>query len=279
MIGSDGRDLILSNRDGDDVSVYAGNVSDGHQLALLPDGVIAMSTEPLDGALTLIHPSGSKETLVANSYPYGVVVGPDGWIWFNRNPSGTNQPGGERDETLISKVHPTTREVRTVLEGGTDAAVRSINFSPDGTRLYMGTGDREEPYTGGQVFYADLDADMNPGEIKTLTTGLGAVPGHSWMDTLVVDACGNLYITDYYTTAVTRVSPTGEQTELYNSESQIRYPHGAVFGTGKHGWNEQAMYLPRPGYGVVPPSVIEMVVGVPGRDFAGTVINAPPTAP
>ncbi len=46
--------------------------------------------------------------------------------------------------------------------------------------------------------------------------------------------------------------------------------------TGSGGWRSDALYVPQPYNGE---SVTEVVVGVPGRDYDGPVINAEPIVP
>jgi len=259
MVGSNDQLLVQSNRNGDDVSAYSGNVGEGHQMDMLPGGVdIVMSTMDTDGALTRITPAGSIQVILSSANAYSVVVGPDEWIWYARNSE-------QFSSTLIRRVHPTTGESETMISSGTSGTARSIEFSPDGTRLYIGTAG-----AAGAVHYTDLAADMTPGPIKTLTTGIG--DGESWMDAIGVDACGNLYIYDAISTALWRVTPTGDKTKLHSANGFEQYPHAIVWGTGRHGWNAHAIYSPRP-YGGN--QVVEFVVGAPSRDFGGTVINKP----
>ena len=57
--------------------------------------------------------------------------------------------------------------------------------------------------------------------------------------------CGNIYVADYYTSRIYRVSPEGEA-EIFHQANSQGYPHGFIWGTGADGWDELTLYAPQP---------------------------------
>jgi len=86
--------------------------------------------------------------------------------------------------------------------------------------------------------------------------------GVAWLDGLTVDACGNLYVPNYETSAVYRIAPDGV-VGLYLEQTLEQYGHGLEWGSGVGGWREDALYLPQP---YDDATVVEVVVGVPGAE-------------
>ena len=83
--------------------------------------------------------------------------------------------------------------------------------------------------------------------------------GGGFHDGMGVDACGNVYVADYTSRNLFRLSPEGEKTVLVRW-SEARYGHGLAWGSGIGGFREDAIYLPQPFDGN---TVVEVVVGVP----------------
>ncbi len=253
MIGSDGAGLIKASYN-DEWSAFVPGIGLGEQMDWLADGDLVFATD--DGALSRITATGSRSAIAADVFAYGVIVGPDDMIYAVSN-------WGD----AIIRVDPDSGEKQTLLATpGGKTVPHSIDFSPDGRRMYIGTiGD-------GSVYYVDLDENMEiVGGQKKLATAMGAGSLDGWHDAVGVDACGNLYIPDYSSSSLYRVTPGGEASLYVQFDSQS-YPHALVWGTGEHGWRDDALYLPQPYNNN---TVIELVIGVPSRDFKGTVINKP----
>ena len=257
MLGIDGNNLVRAQRNGD-ATVIIPRIGEGHQLAWLPDGDIAFATD--DGSITRITTSGVTSKISTNVMAYGVITGPDGMLYVS-----------SRSRRKIMRIDPTTGVVDELFSGfPSSSSPRAIGFSPDGRRLYIGT-------TGvGRVHYLDFDDTMEVvGDLETLVgtaeTGLNG-DTHGWHDTAGVDACGNLYISDYTSTKLFRVSPSGVVTLYYEPPTSRKHLHSIVWGTGEHGWLLDAIYMSEP---YNDGKVLEIVTGVPSRDFAGLVIHRP----
>jgi len=218
----------------------------------LPNGDLIMS-DPGNNGLLRITPQGSQTPFGPNEYAYGVRVGPDGNVW-------TAGWAG------VFRVNGTTGEADLIATTGPDGA-HSFDWDPTFRRLYIGTVSSDGI---GHVYAQELDENMDP--IGTAQR-FGMPLGDGWHDGVAVDACGYAYIPDYWTNALYRLSPNGTVIKFLDWQpEQFQYGHGAVFGTGEDGWRQDAIYLPMPYNNN---TVKEVVVGVPGRNFAGTVINAP----
>ena len=198
--------------------------------------------------------------LIAGDIPtYVVRVGPDGMIYT------TNGEVGR--DNVVQRVHPETGEVEVVVrgrDGSPPFQARVLDFSPDLSRMYMGT------HVLGSVYVVDLDEDLNAvGVPRVLAPSVG-----SWHDGLGVDACGYLWIASYDDQSTYRVSPDGSEVVrvLRSTFDEGMYGHGVAWGSGVGGFREDALYLPQPVNGG---TVGEAIIGVPYRTWDGTVINAP----
>ena len=132
----------------------------------------------------------------------------------------------------------------------------AANFSLDSKTLYVATvGD-------GDVLQMPVDEDLNPaGDYETLAN----IPG-GWQDTVGVDACGNIYVAEYYTGSLFRVTPDGDSTRVLQGRERD-YGHAVVWGSGSGEWRPDAIYMPKP---YDNSSVKEVVVGVPDGSYVRT---------
>ena len=254
IIGTDGSSLIASTYEGD-WRLFMPGYGYGEQMDWLADGDIVASTE--NGAISRITLDATSEVIRASVWAYGVRRGLDDRVYVANN-------------NTVARINPNNGN-RVLLFSNLGDQPHSIGWSPDGTRMYVGTIALNDP---GTVYFADFDEDMNQldTELRVLTNEVH-IPamGGSWHDAVAVDACGNLYIPDYYSSNMFRVTPGGTVTLYWVPNNQSRYAHGAVWGTGEHGWRSDALYVPQPYNNN---TVTEIVVGVPSREFTGTVLNA-----
>jgi hypothetical protein len=116
----------------------------------------------------------------------------------------------------------------------------------------------------GEVYYFDLDADLNPvGDVQVFArTG-----SSGWHDGLGVDVCGNVYVADYVTSSLYRVSEDGGTVTSMVDVVDFGYGHGLTWGSGIGGWRADALYLPQPYNGY---TVREVVIGVANGDSVRT---------
>ena len=96
-------------------------------------------------------------------------------------------------------------------------------------------------------------------------------PEGAWVDGLAVDACGNLYVANFMTLQLLKITPDAQVSVYVDwSDTPELYGHGVIFGNGVGGFREDALYLPMPYNNN---TVQEIVVGIPSRTFAGTVLK------
>ena len=235
----------------DTVEVLVANVGLVQQMVWLPDGDLAVATEQT-GAVVRVDAAGGVSVIAPGIGAYGLILGPDGMLWA-------------ANYQQILRIDPVSGAQETVLASIPRGQPRVINFNNDHTRLYIGTLSGN-----GDVFYVHLDAAYNPvGSPQVLASNVGSGTYH---DALGVDVCGYLYIPDYSTSALYRISPSGDQVQTLYDSNLSHYGHGLTWGNGVGPWRTDAIYLPRP-YGQH--RVKELVIGVP-TVWDGVVINAPP---
>ncbi len=172
-------------------------------------------------------------SLMATGIPtYLVRVGPDGLVYTTNGEVGMNN--------VIQRTDPDTGVTEEVLKGrdGTPPfEARVLDFSPDLTRMYIGT------HTNRSIYVVDLDKDLNPISAPVV---LAASVG-SWHDGLGVDACGYLWVASYDDQSTYRVSPDGSDVRriLQSSFADGMYGHGVFWGSGEGGFREDALYVLR----------------------------------
>jgi hypothetical protein len=242
LIGSDGNNLRAS-ADSTSSDIWVANVGLVQGMDWLPDG--DMVTAAGEGIIR-VNPSYGKDTIASGLYAYGVIVGPDGMVYV----------GGTGPKIL--KLDPDSGDWDDFVElpGGTTS--RTIEFSPDYSKMYLGS------LSGGVVYAVDLDKDLEPeGDPYEFASGLGS----SYHDGLGVDVCGNVYVNDYSSFSLWRITPGGDVTRLkqWSWHGDPGYGHGQGWGpSGSTVWREDALYIPQPYDG---DTVGEVVLGIPGRKY------------
>lgn len=240
LIGSDGDNLIKVAFDGT-FSPWAVGLGMVQEMDWMPDGDLAVA-DTSNSALVRVNAAGAVSLISSiGGTIYGVRTGPDGKVWVS-------------NEDTIYRVDPVAGTKDEPFLDTNQFSPQVVEFSPDNLKVYMGN------HSNGEIFVADLDNNGDPiGNPTMFATGVGNGP---YMDCMVVDECGNLYVCDYSVNNLYRISPTG-QVGIYENWSLSEYGHGAVFGTTAGGWNERAIYQPQPYDGN---TVVEIDIGARGRD-------------
>ncbi len=233
IIGSDNNNLAGVTHD-DVFTVLGTGLGTLQQMDWLPDGNLAFASQIAGGIITFDVATGTGELLngdMANAY--GVVLGPDGKLWT-------------ADSNKVERIDLATGEEETFLDNGA-ISPHAIGFNLDFSRLYIGT-------IGGDLWYVELDEFYERiGEPVEFVSNMGG-----WHDCVVVDACDNVYVCDFTTSSLYRISPDGQEGTFVNWNSDT-YGHGAVFGNGVGGWRKDAIYLPQP---YDDNTVVEVVLGI-----------------
>ena len=228
VLGSDMLSLMRSEFDGTPEVVLPG-LGEITQIDQLPGGD-RVTNQVETGDLIRITPQGGISVLASNLRAYGVRVGPDGLVY-------TAGIDG------IFRIDPDSGERSTVVLGDPEGGKgpRVLSFERSGTRLYWGTDEAAE---GGRIYYVDIDADVQVSSDPEL---LAANVGGGFHDAMGVDACGNVYVLDWWWSALVRVTPLGDVTVLLELSGEDDGPlHGLRWGSGLGGWRTDRLYAPRP---------------------------------
>ncbi len=212
-------------------------------MAWLPDGDLAVSEINTAAIIRVDATTGGTSLITADTPAYGLKLGPDQMLW-----AGT-------DNDLV-RIDPNTGD-REMLINDPRFNVRSIDFNLDFTKLYMGTfmGD-------GRLWVVDLDANYDPvGDAYVFHPNVGNGLEH---DALGVDICGNLWVGDYGTATVYRLTPDGQKSVYLEWGNSGHYGHGIAWGSGIGGWSHLSIFMPEPWYGN---TVVELGIGVPSRSY------------
>jgi hypothetical protein len=244
LIGSDGYHLTASPDDSSN-RIWVPNAGDVQGMDWLPDGDIVAAS---GAAIVRINPEEGKSVIASDVWAYGVLVGPDGMVYLG---SGMQ----------VIKLDPENGDWEVFVDPPGDITVREVNFSPDFSRMYIGTLAANAP-----VLAVDLDEDLEPlDDAYVFAEHVGA----GYHDGMGVDVCGNIYVNDYSSFSFYRVSPLGEVTLLQAwNWTNMGYGHGQEFGSGLSVWRTDAIYVPQPYDGN---TVAEVVVGIPSRLINGGV--------
>ena len=169
----------------------------------------------------------------------GVVVDMKGWVYFS-----------EHDDNKVWRVNPLTGDYSLITNKISNP--NGLTFSPDYKILYI------SGFNGNKTVHAlSISPDGVPGKLVAWASF-----GTGWHDGMGTDACGNIYVADYYQTAIYRVSPDGKNAVKIIDGSNIdgAYLPNLQWGSGVGGWDKMKIYLPD-GWNK---GVFEVDLGVPG---------------
>lgn len=234
IIGSDNANLVAVTYD-DVFTVLSTGFGVVQQMDWIDGGDLAIAVESNDAIMRLDIETGAQSVIASGVSAYGVVYGPDGKIWT-------------ANDDKIHRIDPVTGEKETLYNGGAFAP-HALGFDVGYSRLLMSTT------SGGTVWAWDLDATYEPVDIPYhFAEDVGG-----WQDCVVVDACGTVYVCDFSSSSLYRVSADGQQVGKFVNWTGDTYGHGAIFGNGVGGWRRDALYLPQP---YDDNTVAEVVIGV-----------------
>jgi hypothetical protein len=225
LVGADDH-AIFETLQGGDPEIFLDGVDFRGGLGFLPGGDLVFADND-NGQLHLVDSEGISQVILSGlSYPRGLAVGDDGLVYV-----------AELSAGRVRRVDPVTQEFE-VLAGdlGEPAA---IEFNPDYSILYIaGWGE------DGTVHTLSFDGEGNPEDVDVFATGVGN--GHHVG--LGVDACGNVYVSDYVLddpeySSIYRISPQGEVEDEPIVVESAPYLVGLEWGAGIGGWEEDSLYI------------------------------------
>ncbi len=199
-IGPDGK-VYVCNNGGFEWSERNGLLLPGHQARDYRGGSI-QRVDPASGKVETLYTRAGE---VALRGPNDLVFDSSGGFWFTDHGKTRER---ERDRTGVFYARPEGSHVEEMifpLEGP-----NGIGLSPDQRRLYVAETQ------SGRVFYWDLDG---PGRIRPYAASpnsghlLIGLPGLQLLDSLAVDAEGNVCVATIANGGITIISPDGSKVE------------------------------------------------------------------
>jgi hypothetical protein len=240
VVGSDGYNLVRTTVSGPP-EIFVTGLSTVEGLDYLPDGDLVAATYSY--GLVRITPTGTRTNIApALNGIYGITVGPDGMVYAS-------------DNSHVYRVDPSDGTY-DIIASGLTLSPRGVEFSPDLTRMYITSG-----FGFGRIFVADLDDGLNLIDSPAIFTTIPG--GGSYLDGIAVDACGNLWIPNYDTSNLYRVSDDGAVITYYDWPDLTGYGHGIAWGSGIGGWDDMSIFLSQP-YGG--DTVVRFEIGVHYRE-------------
>jgi sugar lactone lactonase YvrE len=215
-----GQDLIGKTYDGQ-VSVISPSV--GFSTAgtrALASGDFLVADSGVGGLVLVDGVTGGREVIVSNlSYPNGLEVDRLNRAYV-----------ADQNRGKVWMVDVYTGEQGLVAEGL--QFPNGVILSPDENTLYVGS------FGGGMIYAIDRLGDTEWDEERILYE----VGQNGGFDGINVDACGNVYITEYTTGRVYRVTPDGSQARMV-----VDLPSGWIpnmrWGHDIGGWRSDVLYV------------------------------------
>jgi hypothetical protein len=221
-----------------------GFTENGHLILAAPEGLVGITAD------------AQRFTINGELYGYGLRIGPDGRAYLA-------EPKAIRRVNLVTGTAETVVNMPDVEDA---VFAHAFDWSPAFDKLYVGmTGE-----AASDVMVVSLDAELNAtGELEPFAD---LSPDSVWIDGVGSDICGNVYVANFSTSQLYKVTPDGQSSVYVDwSIDPSQYGHGLIFGNGIGGFREDALYLPMP---YSNNTVQEVVVGIPSRAWAGTALNA-----
>jgi len=242
VIGADVGNLFKSTYAGD-ASIWvpgAGGFIAG--LRALPSGDIVYS-DVTTGTLFRVDGDGAHVAVLSGlQYANGIEVDLDGHVYV------AEQTGGR-----VRRIDPYSGEFDMVAEGLPDP--NGVSFSPDYRTLYVSS------FGSGAIYAVPFDEHGQPGEPEAIVQQLG----YGMLDGMAVDACGNIYVCEYWAAQVWRISPDGSQQQrIVDFSGDTEWIPNMQWGSGLGGWATDRLYV----LDIAATKLYEVPVGVPDKPRA-----------
>ena len=258
LVGGDGTNLVRATGPNSG-ALYVANIGSLQQMQYLPSGDLAVAVDG-GGLIQRIDPAGVRTTLASGIGAYGLVIGPDGMIYT-------------ANQDQVHRVDPTAvNPPEVVVPSNRVDRPKVVAFSFDGATMYLGTNQ------DGNVYEIDLDANFDP----VFPARLIGVTADTWHDAIDLDACGNLYVAEFWDRRLYIKPPGGTLVPLieYSNLGSGAYGHGLAWGSGvpwANGaggvWEATNIYVPMP---YDNDRVGQYELGMPHKDFNGGVYTTMP---
>jgi sugar lactone lactonase YvrE len=210
---------LAKNLAGDE-EVRATNVSaEASGTRVLPNGSVVVN-RVAQGSLVRVDPNVSKTVIISDlAYPNGMEVDPEGFVYV-----------AEQDGGRIRRVDPMTGD-QWVLATNLSAP-NGVIFGPNYEKLYFNS------FGGGTVHVIEKIDDTTYSDPLLIESK----PGGGGFDGINVDICGNIYITEFVTGQVWRITPDGSQVDLVVELPSAWIPN-LRWGSGLGGFEPDRLYV------------------------------------
>lgn len=225
---ADGYHVSVQNRDlvGNDLSgafkLISPNI--GLQTAgtrVLATGDIVVADSGIGGLVLVDISTGGQSTIVTNmSYPNGLEVDAQNRAYV-----------ADQNRGNVRMVDVYSGEQGIIANGLNNP--NGVILSPDEQTLYVGS------FGGGMVYAIDRISDFAFDTPRILYDVGGPNGG---FDGINVDACGNVYITEYSTGRVYRVTPDGSRANMIADLPSSWVPN-MRWGNDIGGWDHDLLYV------------------------------------
>jgi sugar lactone lactonase YvrE len=295
------RNLVRISKEGRK-QLWAPNIGEAAGMGLLPDGSIVFCNVD-EGALQRVHENGAVTTVLGGLlYPNGLDIGPDGFVYVAENAAGrvrrVNAETGEFTVVAMGLQGPNgvafsadpklfyvgsfegSGVYRVTVPSPGELGQASVFARPNGSQL-------KEPMLACPAMQEGADCEV-PGQFEGGTcrrlgnvidcvkdTTIDACDGFDCttseygggIDGLGVDACGNVYASEYDYSNLWRISPDGTIEKL--ATLSAAWIPNMKWGRGVGGFESDVLYVADRDEG----GLFAVSVGVPG---AASLFGATP---
>jgi hypothetical protein len=232
LVGFAGNDLVrLQGRNAEIIARNIVTPRGGGAVRVLIDGEFVVADFTRDRLVRIDPQTGRERVNMAVRSPMKMAIGPGQRIYVTSR------------EGVVYRVEP-GRDTATVA-GELRARLGGITFSPDFRTLYVGATDERS------IYAFSVDAQGNLG--RSLLWSARADEATA----LATDECGNVYAGNN-SGRLLRVDASGNVAIL--AEVRAQEISALAFGSGKHGWSADAVYVLDFGRS----QIVEIPVGVRG---------------
>lgn len=233
------RDLVGTNQAGDFKLVAPNFGSQTAGTRVLSTGDLVVADSGIGGLILVNGQTGGKTTIVTNmAYPNGVEIDSQNRAYV-----------ADQNRGNVRMVDVYTTEQGVIANGLNNP--NGVILSPDEQTLYVGS------FGGGMVYAIDRISDLDWDTPRILYDVGGPNGG---FDGINVDACGNVYVSEYTTGRVYRVTPDGSRAAEIADLPSSWVPN-MRWGNDIGGWDHDLLYVADRNNG----RLFALEIGIPGK--------------
>ncbi len=209
--------------------VFSPNLGETAGTRFLANGDLVVAAVEQNSVIR-IAPNGASTTILSGiAYPNGVEVGMDNYVYV-----------AEHDAGNVRRINPDTGEFTIIASGLINP--NGVSFSPDYRTLYIGS------FGEGTIHSVTVDEQGAWGPVTLfgttpITGGGGGEFELGGLDGLTVDACGNVYVTEFEVGLVWRFGPSGGDAPQLVFDADSAWIPNMHWGVGIGGWDDKTLYV------------------------------------